>query len=63
MNARPKSEKWMWFGRHALWWFFHGYAPGFTVTNRYQPSSSVRQRPAPSKFGSSGASCVSTSWR
>ena len=25
--------------------------PGLTVTNRYRPSSSVRQRPAPEKFG------------
>ncbi len=31
VNARPKSEKWMWFGRQALGWFFHGYAPGLTV--------------------------------
>ena len=51
MNARPNSEKWMWFGRQAFGWFPQGYAPGFTVMNRYRPSSSVRQRPAPEKFG------------
>ena len=31
----------MWAGRQALWWFFHGYAPGLTVTKRYRPSASV----------------------
>ena len=24
VNARPKSEKWMCFGRHAFGWFPHG---------------------------------------
>ena len=24
VNARPKSEKWMWFGRHAFGWFGQG---------------------------------------
>ena len=33
MNARPKSEKWMWSGRQAFGWFPHGYAPGLIVTN------------------------------
>ena len=39
------------------------YAPGLTVMNRYSPSSFVTHLPAPLKFGSSGASCVSTEWR
>jgi hypothetical protein len=34
VNNRPKSEKWMCAGRQAFSWFPHGYAPGFTVTNR-----------------------------
>jgi hypothetical protein len=36
--------------------------PGFTVTNLSRPSSSVRHRPAPEKFGSSGAGCLSRWW-
>jgi hypothetical protein len=34
LKASPKRERWMWAGRQALWWFFQGYAPGLTVTNR-----------------------------
>ena len=34
VKARPNSEKWMWFGRHAFGWLGHGYAPGLIVTNR-----------------------------
>ena len=34
LNASPKSERWMWAGRQALSWFFHGYAPGLIVTKR-----------------------------
>lgn len=30
-NARPKTEKWICAGRHALWWLPHRYGPGFTV--------------------------------
>src|SRR5439155_24819051 len=62
-NACPNSEKCRCAGRQALWWFCHGYAPGFTVTNRYRPPASVRQRPVPVKFGSSGAGWLSPSWR
>ncbi len=32
-NDVPNSEKWMCAGRHALWWFRHGYAPGLIVVN------------------------------
>ncbi len=49
-------------GRQAFAWFFHGYAPGLIVTNRYRPSSSVSARPAPVKFGSSGAGWESCGW-
>ena len=34
VNARPKTEKWMWFGRQAFGWFGHGYAPGLIVMKR-----------------------------
>src|SRR5256714_8422626 len=59
-NARPKREKWMCAGRHAFRLLRQGYAPGRMVTNRYRPSASVRHRPAPVKFGSSGAGWRST---
>ena len=49
-------------GRQAFAWFFHGYAPGLIVTNRYRPSSSVSARPAPVKLGSSGAGWESCGW-
>jgi hypothetical protein len=62
-NARPKTEKWMCAGRQAFGWLRHGYEPGLIVVKLQLPSSSVRQRPAPEKFGSSGAGCWSTSWR
>ncbi len=53
------TEKWMCAGRQALRWFCHGYAPGLIVTKRKAPSSPVRQRPAPEKFGSMGAGWLS----
>ncbi len=34
VNSVPNNEKWMCAGRHALWWFFHGYGPGLIVVNR-----------------------------
>ena len=37
--------------------------PGLMVRKRYDPSGPVRQRPAPVKFGSSGAGCWSSWWR
>ena len=33
MRIDENSEKWMWAGRHALWWFFHGYGAGLMVVN------------------------------
>ena len=63
VNARPNSEKWMCWARHALGWFCHGYAPGLMVTKRYRPSESVMHRPAPVKLGSSGAGCRSAPCR
>ena len=50
-------------GRQALGWLPHGYAPGLIVMKRKWPSLSVTQRPAPLKFGSSGAGRWSPAWR
>ena len=61
-KQRPKTEKCTCAGRQALSWFPQGYAPGRIVVNRNRPSVSVSARPAPLKFGSSGASCVSSAW-
>ena len=33
VKSVPNSEKWMCAGRHALWWFFHGWA-GLMVVKR-----------------------------
>ena len=37
--------------------------PGWIVMKPKRPSASVRQRPTPVKFGSSGAGCWSPAWR
>ena len=44
-NAVPKTEKWMWAGRHALLWLRQGYAPG-RMGDEPITSVVVRQRAA-----------------